>query len=213
MDAKSAEMLTAADVSDLLPILPRSLRSLNLKGSKMDASHVPLLIPLSKHVEELGLGRHLSLADIKGLFVQDENKDGQEQRQWEAHSLRYVDVSDLSVAELDLGTLFSSSCPVLKTVSSPLEVLELAPDVYKKLGGSEKVVRRVGWCLKEAGRRGWLVREPVGVGKGEGEAEVEVERDDGKRGWKWGASYWGMRKVPVARAEVGGMYGHYMFKR
>ena len=213
MDAKSAEMLTAADVSDLLPILPHSLRSLNLKGSKMDASHVPLLIPLSKHVEELGLGRHLSLADIKRLFVQDENKDGQEQRQWGAHSLRYVDVSDLSVAELDLGTLFSSSCPVLKTVSSPLEVLELAPDVYKKLGGSERVVRRVGWCLKEAGRRGWLVRELVVVGVGKGQGEVEVERDDGKRGWKWGASYWGMRKVPVARAEVGGMYGHYMFKR
>jgi len=39
------------------------------------------------------------------------------------------------------------------------------------------------------------------------------KRDDGAREWKWGATYWGMRKIPVARQEVGGMYGHYMFKR
>ena len=44
--------------------------------------------------------------------------------------------------------------------------------------------------------------------------EIAVKKvDDGSRDWKWGASYWGMRKIPVARAEVGGMYGHYMFKR
>lgn len=50
------------------------------------------------------------------------------------------------------------------------------------------------------------------TGEGKGEGEGEAEKDDGGRSWKWGARFWGMRKVPVARAEVGGMYGHYMFK-
>jgi hypothetical protein len=206
MDAKSAEMLTAADITSLLPILPSTLRSLSLKGSKMDASHVPLLLPLSKHVEELGLGRHLSLSDITHLFIPDQNAEVEEQMKWIPHALRYIDASDLSASQLDLGTLFGSSCPVLKSVAQPLEVLEVGTEVWKKLSGTgnERVVKRAGWCLKEAGRRGWLVREDFGDSQ---------QRDDGRRGWKWGASYWGMRKVPVARAEVGGMYGHYMFKR
>lgn len=84
------------------------------------------------------------------------------------------------------------------------------------------MVERVGWCVREAGRRAWLVRIRDGKsgegngGKGETEGGEEVKGDkvdDGSRSWKWGACYWGMRKVPVARAEVGGMYGHYMFKR
>jgi hypothetical protein len=43
--------------------------------------------------------------------------------------------------------------------------------------------------------------------------DSEAQPDDGRRTWKMGATFWGMRKVPVARAEVGGMYGLYMFKR
>jgi hypothetical protein len=81
-------------------------------------------------------------------------------------------------------------------------VLEVSTDVFKKLEKSP-VVKRVGWCFKELGRRYWLVRE-----RREG-----ADNDNGARGWKMGAMYWGMRKVPVARQEVGGMYGHYMFKR
>ena len=204
MDVKSAEMLSAEDITALLPILPSSLRSLNLKGSKMDSTHIPLLLPLTKHVEELGLGRHLDLKDLIKLFVPDQDADIEEQMSWEPHSLRYIDVSDLSALQLDLGTLFGSSCPILKSVTVPLEVLELSEEVNKKLERSPSV-KRVGWCLKELGRRYWLVREQK---KGD-----DVVVDSGERGWKMGASYWGMRKVPVARQEVGGMYGHYMFKR
>lgn len=86
-------------------------------------------------------------------------------------------------------------------MSSPLEVLELGTECLKRVQRSEVAVKRVGWVVKEAGRRAWLVRV------------VDGEKDDGGRDWKWGATYWGMRKCPVARAEVGGMYGHYMFKR
>ncbi|KAE9365860.1 hypothetical protein N431DRAFT_351603 [Stipitochalara longipes BDJ] len=210
MDVKSHEMLTPEDLTALLPILPKSLRSLNLKGSKMDKSHIPLLLPLTKHVEELGLGRHLDLSSITRLFVPStstskasDDMDVDEEA-WIPHTLRYLDVSDLSVAELDLGTLFGSSCPVLQGKSEPLEVVEVGSEVWKKVEKAP-AVKRVGWCGKEAGRRGWLVRVR-GVKEGE-------KVDSGARDWKWGACYWGMRKVPVARAEVGGMYGHYMFKR
>ncbi len=202
MDVKSHEMLTAEDITALLPILPNSLRSLNLKGSKMDKSHIALLLPLTKHLEELGLGRHLDLTSLTQLFVPDENLPVEEQMAWVSHSLHYIDVSDLGVAQLDLGTLFGSSCPILTTLTEPLEVVEIGAEVFKKIEKAQ-AVKRVGWCVKEAGRSGWLVRVRGGEGK----------IDSGAREWKWGACYWGMRKVPVARAEVGGMYGHYMFKR
>lgn len=206
MDFKSHDMLSADDLTALIPHLPGTLRSLNLKGSKMDASHIPLLFPFTKHLEELGLGRHLELRDVERFFVPDENAEVEEQLQWVPHSLHYVDVSDLSVQQLDLGTLFGMHCPLLQSVSSPLEVLELSAEVNKKLSNSKAAMKRVGWCLQEAGRRSWLVREK-GVGDREG------RKDEGAREWKWGANYWGMRKIPVGRAEVGGMYGHYMFKR
>jgi len=212
MDVKSHEMLTPEDLTALLPILPCTLRSLNLKGSKMDKSHIPLLLPLTKHLEELGLGRHLDLSSLTALFcppaqspLTSEMDLDDDEEEWIPHTLRYLDVSDLSVAELDLGTLFGSSCPVLQGKSEPLEVVEVGSEVWKKVEKAP-AVKRAGWCGKEAGRRGWLVRVR-GVSP-DGRAE-----DTGARTWKWGACYWGMRKVPVARAEVGGMYGHYMFKR
>ncbi|KAH6673156.1 hypothetical protein B0J14DRAFT_617827 [Halenospora varia] len=202
MDSKSAEMLSSDEITELLPILPPTMKSLNLKGSKMDNTHIPLLLPLTKHLEELGLGRNLDLPNLCRLFVPDEDLEIEEQLDWTPHTLRYIDVSDLSVTQLDLGTLFGSRCPVLKGIAAPLEVLEVNTEVFKKLEKSP-VVKRVGWCLKEAGRRYWLVKV-----KG-----ADDEEDTGARSWKWGACYWGMRKVPVARQEVGGMYGHYMFKR
>jgi hypothetical protein len=207
MDAKSAEMLSADDITSFLPYLPSSLRSLNLKGSKMDASHIPLLLPLTKHLEELGLGRHLELKDLVHLFVPDQNAEIEEQLAWTPHALRYIDVSDLSAPQLDLGTLLGSSCPVLKSVTAPLEVLELSAEIHRKLAPSPSV-KRLGWTLKEFGRRYWLVRDP----KKDGES-AQGRIDNGERDWKMGACYWGMRKIPVARQEVGGMYGHYMFKR
>lgn len=200
MDVKSAEMLSSDDITSLLPCLPTSLRSLNLKGSKMGKEHIELLLPITKHVEELGLGRHLDLRELTRLFVPDSNLPLAEQVAWIPHSLRYVDVSDLSIAQMDLGTLFGSSCPVLKTVAEPLDVLEVSAEVLKRLEKAPDV-KRVGWCVKEAGRRGWLVRLPREGGI----------KDEGGRSWKWGATYWGMRKVPVARAEVGGIYGKFKF--
>ncbi|APA09712.1 hypothetical protein SS1G_06105 [Sclerotinia sclerotiorum 1980 UF-70] len=202
-DIKSHEMLNRFEVTSLLPILPYTLRSLSLKGSEMHESHIPLFLPLTKHLEELGLGHGLQLSDVRRLFVPDQDASIEEQIAWVPHTLHYVDVSDLSKAQLDLGTLFGSSCPILRNDTLPLEVLEISTECFKVMNTSS-LVKRAGWCLKEAGRRYWLVRE---------DKSEESQNDSGGRQWKWGANYWGMRKVPVARAEVGGMYGHYMFKR
>ncbi|KAF7953655.1 uncharacterized protein EAE97_001054 [Botrytis byssoidea] len=202
-DIKSHEMFKRSEVTALLPILPKTLRSLSLKGSEMHESHIPLFLPLTKHLEELGLGHGLVLSDIRRLFVPDQDASIEEQISWIPHTLHYIDVSDLSKSQLDLGTLFGSSCPILRNDTLPLEVLEIGLECFKVMNTSS-LVKRAGWCLKEAGRRYWLVRDDK---TGDG------EKDCGGRQWKWGANYWGMRKVPVARAEVGGMYGHYMFKR
>lgn len=203
-DITSHEMLSHCEVTALLPLLPNTLRSLSLKGSEMKDSHIPLFLPLTKHLEELGLGHGLVLSDIRRLFVPDQNTSIEEQIAWVPHTLHYIDVSDCSKSQLDLGTLFGSGCPILRNDTLPLEVLEISPECFKIMSTSS-LVKRAGWCLKEAGRRYWLVRDDSHV--------EESLRDCGGRNWKWGANYWGMRKMPVARAEVGGMYGHYMFKR
>lgn len=209
MDSKSHDLFDEDSLATLIPILPSTLRSLNLKGSKMALGHIELLLPLTKHLEELSLGRNLDLNAISLLFKPLDDAE----EEWVPPQLRYLDVSDLSVAAVDLPYLFSTQCPLLKDASLPLEVIEVGIEASKKLEKSQVSLKRAGWCVKEAGRRWWLVRDVGSVQLKPGEIQGEVQRDSGSRGWKWGASYWGMRKIPMARADVGGMYGHYMFKR
>lgn len=210
-DARSHQLLDDDDLAKLIPVLPQTLRSLSLKGSKMTASHIDLLRPLTKHLEELALGRRLKIADIDRLFVPDENNnddDGEDlegQLEWVPHTLKYLDLSDYTAAELDLITLFERGTSIMKRHSAPLEVVEVTDELHARLARSP-VVRKLGWTATENGSRAWLVRvhhDPAADGP----------RDSGLRSWKTGAAFWGMRKVPVAAAEVGGMYGSYMFQR
>jgi hypothetical protein len=221
MDVKSHEMFSVEDVMKLLPRLPKTLRSLNLKGSKMAASHVQLLLPLTKHLEELGLGRGLPYLDILSLVrppaddaTEDTTQTDTDKKvaPWTPHTLHYLDLSDTD--PLAFADLFGTRTTLLTDVTLPLEVLEVGAKTFDTLKTRERICQQNGWVPKEAGRRGWLVRD-VGklVGKKLSSGEVIARKDDGRREWKMGASYWGMRKVPVARAEVGGMYGLYMFKR
>ncbi|KAK7977883.1 hypothetical protein PG988_005373 [Apiospora saccharicola] len=203
-DARSHQLLDIEDVTRLLPTLPSTLRSLSLKGSKMDDSHIDLLRPLTKHLEELALGRGLRLLDIDRLFVPDENEDDvQMQLDWVPHTLKYLDISDYSAAELDFSTLFSNSISIMKKFSAPLEVVEVTDSLYGRLSKSP-ALQRLGWTVTEFGSRAWMVRR---------HSPEDGPRDSGLRSWKLGASFWGMRKIPMANAEVGGMYGSYMFKR
>ncbi|KAK7998727.1 hypothetical protein PG991_015206 [Apiospora marii] len=90
-DARSHQLLDVEDVTRLLPILPSTLRLLSLKGSKMDDSHIDLLRPLTKHLEELALVGLEKLTDIDRLFVPDENDDDvQIATRLVPHTLKYL---------------------------------------------------------------------------------------------------------------------------
>lgn len=201
-DASTHETFDEDAVTRLLPILPSSLKSLSLKGTKMNTSHIPALRQLTKHLEELALGRGLGLPDTNRLFLPDppseEDPDAMEVDSWEPHGLRYLDLSDLWSTELHLTTLYNpADCALLTRLTEPLEVLEVSADVGRRL--QDGPLRRQGWHKSEAGSRTWVVRDSANPGEA--------------RAWKMGAESWGMRKVPVARADVGGMYGSYMFAR
>lgn len=204
-DARTFELFDAEHLSQLIPLLPKTLKSLSLKGSKMNVSHIKQLIPLTKSLEELALGRSLELNDINGLFVPDQDEI-EEQVDWVPQTLRYLDLSDMWGGELDLPTLFGNSCAILSKYTVPLEVVEVADDAARRLTKSTVPLSRAGWRLSELGSRTWIVRNKEGFDK-------SFQADDGRRYWKMGAESWGMRKIPVARAEVGGMYGSFMFAR
>jgi hypothetical protein len=192
MDARTHQTFDIEHVSELVPRLPATLRSLSLKGAKMDSTHISLLKPLTKHLEELALGRNLTIHHLRPLF---------DTRDEAPSALHYLDLSDFTATEMDLGNLFGND-PLLKPATAPLAVIEVTDEVYKRLSKAPQISERLGWVAKEFGSRSWLVRTG---GRDPG--------DDGQRSWKMGAESWGMRKIPVAKAEVGGMYGSYMFGR
>ena len=99
-----------------------------------------------------------------------------------------------------METVIGSASSLLAPATSPLHVIELEERTYERAAKNKKSLERVGWTAKEFGSRYWLVR-------------LDAEGDTGARWWKMGAESWGMRKVPVAVAEVGGMYGSFMFGR
>jgi len=206
-DVSRYTLLYKEDLEELIPTLPMTLRSLNLGGAKISSSTLPLLLPLTKVLEELGLAfSDITVSDINSFFrpaitisnyISEE--DEMEWHPWEPCSLRYLDLT--GVASISQMSLVDPSCVLASTQSSPLEVVELGDGVIRRLRDRAKSNKSLGWVIKELGRRGWFVRQA---------AEGIV--DDGSRSWKMGARWWGMRKVPVAIQDVGGMYGHYMFK-
>ncbi|KAK0626790.1 hypothetical protein B0T14DRAFT_423491 [Immersiella caudata] len=202
-DARTDQLLGPEDITELLLNLPKTLKSLSLKGAKMDDSHMDLLRPHTKHLEELAIGRGVKLQQVNRLFVPDETDDTNMQVDWVPHTLRYLDLSDMWSGDLDLTYMFGNECALLKSFSEPLTVVELAEDVFKRVNKSLPVLERVGWRTSECGVRGWMVRN----------ASSGQPRDDGRRKWKMGAESWGMRKIPVAVVDVGGMYGSFMFGR
>lgn len=203
MDSKSSQLLDEDQVTELLKILPSTLKFLSLKGALMNASHIPLLASFSKHVEELGLGKNISYQDIRPLLRKPEEEDKDALAAWTPHEIRYIDISDMETDKIDFSLLFGRTTNALDANTRPLEVIEVQQRVYDTFVQRERMFKKYGWVPKEAGRRGWLVRD----------THNDPEHDDGSRSWKMGANFWGMRKVPVAQADVGGMYGLYMFKR
>ncbi|KZF24861.1 RNI-like protein [Xylona heveae TC161] len=207
-DISRYRLLNQEDVEGLLPKLPTSLRSLNLSGAKIIGEHVSLLLPLTKHLEELSLGyADLSVKEVNSLFIPpSEQPDGitVAKEEWQPSSLRYLDLT--GVASITLGTLFTHSSVLLLPTTQPLEVIEFGEKMINTLQERPSTNERLGWAVRELGRRGWYVRKRKPGIDG-------ASPDNGRRPWKMGAQWWGMRKVPVAWSEVGGLYGHYMFKK
>ena len=206
-DVSRYTLLYEEDLEELIPALPITLRSLNLGGAKIKSATVPLLLPLTKMLEELGLAHSdISVSDVNSFFrpiiaisnyiSEDEEM---EWNPWEPCSLRYLDLT--GVTSISQMSLMDQSSLLVSQRSSPLEVIELGGDVISRLRDRSKSNKRLGWVVKELGRRAWFVRQA---------AESSV--DDGARSWKMGARWWGTRKLPVAVQDVGGMFGHYMFK-
>ena len=207
-DLSRHRLLREEDLTRLLPALPSTLRSLNLNGAKIGHQHLPALLPLTKHLEELGVSNaELSLDDINSLFIPpttaspDPYLTEPAAPQWQPSTLHYIDLT--SVQSISQASLFGSKCTLLSTATMPLEVLELGPKAISGLRECRNTNKRLGWCVKELGRRGWYVRESGGDASGK----------SGRRSWKMGAMWWGMTKCPVDWGEVGGLYGHYMFKK
>lgn len=205
-DLSRYRLLSDDDIEQLLPQLPTTMRALNINGAQVSSRHVPLLIPLTKHLEELGLSNaDLTVNDLNSLFIpappshDSEGDISEEELNWQPCSLRYLDLT--SVPTVTQAALFSSSCALVSSHSYPLEAIELSDSVIRQLKERKVSTQRLGWVINEVDRRGWFVRVPSAD-----------NTDDGRRDWKMGARWWGMRKVPVAIQEVGGTYGHYMFK-
>ncbi|KAI9816119.1 MAG: hypothetical protein M1832_005126 [Thelocarpon impressellum] len=207
-DLSRYRLLSQDDVEVLLPQLPSTLKALNLSGAKIVPSHLPFLLPLTKHLEELSLGfSELSFDDITHLFVPRSSDSGAlsvEEENWVPPALHYLDLT--GIPAVTPGRLLSNTNVLLRPMTQPLEVLEVSDKVISGLRQRVATSMRFGWVLRELGRRGWYVREPP-------KDLAASERDSGRRAWKMGAMFWGMRKIPVAWGEVGGLYGHYMFKK
>ncbi|KAJ5504192.1 hypothetical protein N7463_007066 [Penicillium fimorum] len=204
-DPTRFRLLEETDVSALLPKLPDTLRSLNLGGAKITSDHVPYLVPMTKYLEELGLSSaDLSVADVNAFFGRYRNPaTGVEIDS--PSTLCYLDLA--KVPQMTIGAIFNTSaCSLLSNQSYPLQVVEFSDKIITPLRERAKTQRAsVGWTVRDLGRRGWYVREPSSM--------PHEPTDDGARYWKMGARWWGMRKIPMAVGEVGGLYGHYMFKK
>lgn len=203
-DPTRFRLLEEDDVTALLPKLPDTLRSLNLGGAKITSEHVPLLIPLTKHLEELGLSSaDLSVKDVNSLFTRP-RENGAEPNAAPS-TLCYLDLA--KVPQMTIGAIFNTStCLLLSDHSYPLQVIEFSDKIITPLRERAKTQRAsVGWTVRDLGRRGWYVRDPASM--------PNEPIDDGSRSWKMGARWWGMRKIPMAVGDVGGIYGHYMFKK
>ena len=254
-DPSSYRLLDDTDLDRILPNLPPTLASLNINGAKTRSQHLPYLITLSKHLEELGIAHaKLSLDDVNSLFVAPRPNGADSiapTQTWIPPALHYIDLT--SIPSITQSSLFSSACVLLSPTTAPLEVLELGDKAISSLRECRNTNKRLGWVVKELGRRGWYVRTPNSTDavreqqRGatssapsspvqgpvqwlfsppsssspspspvSSSAVVDPKRamgGTGRRPWKMGAMWWGMRKIPVAVGEVGGLYGHYMFKK
>ena len=210
-DTSRYRLLSDTDVEQLLPHLPKTLRSLNLTGAKINAFHVPELRRLSEFLEELSIGNaDLTLADINALFFKGEDEE-QRERGPHQSALHYLDLTGISAVTPNSIILARSGESLLGRETFPLQVLELSEKVTEGLSERKVSGNRLGWTVKSDSRRGWYVRTGPGIAPGGAQMAKVLHEDDGSRLWKMGGKWWGGRKIGMAQAELSGLYGYYAF--
>ncbi|KAL8965265.1 MAG: hypothetical protein Q9197_006596, partial [Variospora fuerteventurae] len=158
-DIARYRLLWEPDVERLLPVLPTTLKSLNLNGAKIRHWHTPLLLPLTKHLEELSLAStDLSVQDINSFFrptspassspptpepaavvTQQEDEPAPA---WTPPTLHYLDLS--FIPAITQSSLFSTSCSLLSPSTAPLEVIELGDKAISSLRECRNTNKRLG---------------------------------------------------------------------
>ncbi|KAI5802060.1 hypothetical protein FPQ18DRAFT_364865 [Pyronema domesticum] len=210
-DISRYRLLSSTDVEELLPVLPETLRSLNLSGAKINASHIPELRRLATFVEELSVGHaDLTLHDINALF-QEVDDDGNIIEGYHRSNIRYLDLIGISAITPLSIILAGKNESLLRRETFPLQVLELSEKVTDGLKERSASGNKFGWTVKTDNRRGWYVRSSAGFDAGGNDIEKALRQDDGSRCWKMGGKWWGSRKIGMANAELAGIYGYYAF--
>lgn len=207
-DTSTYRLLSAADVDSLLPLLPTTLRSLNLSGAQINWTHLPELRALSRHLEELSIGyADLSIQDLNSLLGQDE-PEGDAASSPPRSTLRYLDLT--GVSSIKPSSLIDiKRCKLLLPCSLPLQVLELSEKVTDVLQGQRIPTKELGWNVKSPHRRAWYVRSGSATVAGGEHIAKALAEETGARTWKMGGKLWGGRKVGMAEGEVSGIYGYY----
>ena len=215
-DPTRYRLLNANNVSTLLARLPPTIRALNLNGAQIVSEHVSLLRPLVRCLDELGLAyAELSMDDLQSLYLPLLAPIPPPLSSCAINLIKHPPEAPPALYYLDLtgipavtaSALLARSCIFLRPDTKPLEVLELGTKAITDLRQRTSAKSKLGWVVRECGRRAWLVRQHQRL------PMFSSDPDPSRCAWKMGALWWGMRKVPVARSDVGGLYGHYMFKR
>ena len=197
-EPSSRSGISIVGLEQLLPRLPATLKSLNLGGNAVERIHLPHLVRLTKHLEELGLGHtKLKLPELNALFVpakaDPESMTTPAIKQWAPCTLRFLDISGLPT--LTSNQLCGSQTMLLSALkNASLEVIEVDDSVAKSL----KRRQTEGWMTQEIGRRNFLVRLEAQWKPSEKRSLVERK-----------ARRWGDRKMAMSDAKVGGIYSHY----
>ncbi|KAL7276804.1 hypothetical protein RUND412_000190 [Rhizina undulata] len=208
-DTGRYRLLSTADLDELLPRLPKTLRSLNISGAKINPSHIRDLRRLSKHLEELSIGNaDLSIEDLN-MLIKKNNENGPGHLNARSN-LRYLDLT--GIASINPSALiYTNNCNLLLPSSYPLQVLELSEKVIDGLKERETSSKKLGWVVKGQHRRGWYVRAEPGSMPGSDAIATDLRQDDGARPWKMGGKWWGGRKIGMGNLEISGIYGYYGF--
>ncbi|KAH8149477.1 uncharacterized protein LAJ45_06557 [Morchella importuna] len=200
-DTGRYRLLTSADVDELLPELPLTLRSLNISGAKINFTHVPQLRRLAKQLEELSIGNaDLSVENMNSILQQGDGLEGPGNDTTSRSTLRYLDLTGIS-SITPSSLIDTTGCSLLTQASYPLRVIEVGEKIIEGLKDRPKSSKRLGWAIKSQHRRSWYIRE---------KSEIPDD-DDGSRSWKMGGKWWGGRKVGMGQAEISGIYGYYGF--